>query len=81
MDIKDLLVYKVKRPICITLNKCFLKIMECSFLRERGPTERDLGEEGENVLFIWDVLNGCSLTWLDSKLSILPSIPRLEAQT
>jgi len=31
MDIQDLLVYKVKRPICIILNKYFLKCMECPF--------------------------------------------------
>jgi len=33
MDLEDLLVYKVKRPVQYpnTLNKCFLKIMGCPF--------------------------------------------------
>jgi len=36
MNMYDLLVYKVKRPISVTLNKCFLKIMECHFWGEVG---------------------------------------------
>jgi|SRR6218665_571068 len=60
VDGYDLLIYKVKRPICITLSKCFLKIMGCPF-GERGSTERDMGREVKNVHFIGNVLNGCSL--------------------
>jgi len=43
MDIYDLLVYKVKRPIRITLSKCFLEIMGCPFLGGRESMERDMG--------------------------------------
>jgi len=62
MDLYDLLVYKVKRPIRITLNKCFLKIMRCPFLGDEGPRKGTWGGV-KNVLFIGDVLNGCSLGW------------------
>ena len=34
LDIYDLQVDRVKRPIPITLNKCFLKIKGCPFLGE-----------------------------------------------
>jgi len=46
MDIYDLLVYKVQRPICISLNKRFLKIMGCPFWG-RGSRERVRKGQGE----------------------------------
>jgi len=41
---QDLLVYKVTRPIRITLNKCFLKIMGCPFW---GGVDRRKGTWGK----------------------------------
>ena len=62
MDIYNLLVYTVNRPIRISLNKRFLKIMRCPFW-EGGlhkVMERDMGKGVKNALFIGDILNGCS---------------------
>jgi len=58
MDIYNLLVYKVKRSICITVNKSFFKIIGCPF----WGAGRWKGTWGgvKNVLFIGDVLHGCS---------------------
>jgi len=56
VDIYDLLVYKVKRPIRITLNKSFLKMIGCPFWT-RGSMDRDMGRGVKNVLFIGDVFD------------------------
>src|SRR6218665_502920 len=48
----NLLVYKVKRPVCITLNKWFLKIMGCSFLGvDRRDGKSDPQVDYSNSLF------------------------------
>jgi len=50
MDTYDLLVYTLKKPIHIILNKYFFKIKECPFWA-RGLMKGTWGG-GENVLFI-----------------------------
>jgi len=44
MDIYDLLVYEVQRPIRITRKICFLKIMGCPFWEERRVNGEGHGE-------------------------------------
>jgi len=42
----DLLVYKVKIPIRITLNKCFLKTIDWMFFLEQGEGGQQKGKWG-----------------------------------
>jgi len=59
MDIYDLVVYKVKRPIYITLSKRFLKNYGMS---SEGVNGMRHGKGWiKNVLVIGDILDGCSL--------------------
>ncbi len=55
MDRYDLLVYKVRRPICIKLNVSY-KLRDVLL----EGSERDMGRGVKIVLFIGDVLNGFS---------------------
>jgi len=75
VDIYDLLVYKVKRPIHITLNRCFLKIMDFLFWGRRIDGKGH-GERVKNVLFLGDVFNGCSLS--GCRLKVRGAAVRLE---
>src|SRR6218665_2286207 len=71
MDIYALLVYKVKRSICITLNKCFLKIMEFPFWG--GVNGKGHGEGDEKCPFY----RGCPYWMLPNyTYRISPSISR-----
>jgi len=54
MDIYNLLVYKAKRPIHITLNKCFFKIMGCPFWG--GVDGKGHWEGDQKCPFIGDIV-------------------------
>ena len=61
MGIYDLLVYKVKAPICITLNKCFFKIMGCPFLGGVVDGKKQKGTWGVKKFFLQgtSLMNAC----------------------
>src|SRR6218665_3777860 len=48
----------------------FLKNYGMSFLGKEGSTERDMRRGDENIVFIGDVFNGCSLIIIFTRLSL-----------